>query len=545
MELLLAFVVALATTAALIPPLTRWAPTLGLTDEPGPRKVHSTAVPRVGGLAMVAGIVLPAFLTLEMSRSIQGLLIGLAVLLVFGLWDDSKSLGYRAKFAGQVIAVVLCMTVGEVRIDAVIAGIQLPPWASTVLTFFFLVGVTNAVNLSDGLDGLAGGMVLLCFSGIALLAAASGNAPVTGLALIEAGAILGFLRFNTHPARVFMGDSGSQVLGFTAGVLAILATQNEITAVSGALPLLLLGVPILDTVTVMLKRLRAGRSPFSADRNHLHHKLLEVGFAHREAVALIYTMQAALLLLAYFMRFESDVAITIAFCGFAAVVLGLLRLAAERHWKVRNPDGGGPLAAVARRLRAALPGSRIPQLALGTMAACLAAYAATVLGASKHVGVDVGALCLGMLIVLLLLSKWRAERPLQSVERGVAYVSVVLLVYLDQTSVDKTALFTNLSWMLLGVTGAAALVRFSLSPTRRFEVTALDLLVVILALVLPNLPGSVSLPPQLSAGIAKAIILLYVVELLLAAELKRPTQRAFLVLTLSVIAARGLFAAST
>jgi UDP-GlcNAc:undecaprenyl-phosphate GlcNAc-1-phosphate transferase len=286
---------------------------------------------------------------------------------------------------------------------------------------------------------------------------------------------------------------------------------------------------------VMLIRLRERRSPFSADRNHLHHKLLALGLAHREAVAVIYSVQAILLLLAYFMRFESDIALALAFGMFAIVALGSLRLASRLRWTLRN-DGRA-------RALATLESSRLPEIALITMAVCLGAYAATVLGASKRVGLDVGILCLAMLIVLLLMSKWRAERPLVWVERAVAYVSVVLLVYLDQTSVDKAPLLTNLSWVLLAVTGAAALMRFFLSPTRRFEVTALDLLVLILAFVLPNLPGSVSLPPQMAPGVAKAVILLYVVELLLAAELKRPTQRAFLVLTLAVIAARGLFAA--
>jgi UDP-GlcNAc:undecaprenyl-phosphate/decaprenyl-phosphate GlcNAc-1-phosphate transferase len=250
-------------------------------------------------------------------------------------------------------------------------------------------------------------------------------------------------------------------------------------------------------------------------------------------VALIYGVQASLLLLAYFMRFESDLAITVAFCAFALLMLGAMRLAARFDWTLRNRRRASPLAV--------FEGSRLPEITVGTMATCLAVYAATVLGASKHVGLDVGVLCLGMLVVLLLLSKWRAERPLQWVERAVAYVSVVLLVYLEQTSIDKSALFTNLSWLLLAVTGMAALLRFWLSPTRRFEVTALDLLVLILAFVLPNLPGSVALPPQMAPGIAKAVILLYVVELLLAAELKRPTQRAFLVVTLAAIAARGLF----
>src|SRR5262249_29281688 len=162
---------------------------------------------------------------------------------------------YRVKFLGQLLAVALCMWLGGIRIDTFTFGaetIVLPPLLSGSITFLFLVGVTNAVNLSDGLDGLAGGIALLCFCALALLAAASHNNTVMALALIEAGAILGFLRFNTHPARVFMGDGGSQVLGFTIGVLAILVTQSESSVVSAVLPLLLVGMPIIDTLAVML-----------------------------------------------------------------------------------------------------------------------------------------------------------------------------------------------------------------------------------------------------------------------------------------------------
>jgi UDP-GlcNAc:undecaprenyl-phosphate GlcNAc-1-phosphate transferase len=539
-QLFLAFVVALTVTAALIPVLVHWAPTIGLTDAPGPRKVHSIPVPRVGGLAMAVGLLLPTLITVELTPSIRGLLLGLVVLLLFGLWDDRVTLGYRTKFAGQVLAAGLCMIVGNVHIGTLMIGsvIVLPQSVSIFITFVFLIGITNAVNLADGLDGLAGGLVLLCLCAIALFAAMSGNGTVVEMALIEAGAVLGFLRFNTHPARIFMGDSGSQMLGFSVGALALLATQGEASPLSAALPLLLLGLPIMDTLTVMLTRIRAGRSPFSADSNHLHHRLLALGFAHREAVLLIYVMQVALVLLAYFLRFESDSEVFIAFCVFAAVVLGLLRRAAQVGWRLKYLGESG---GVRRYINGFTPAARIPTLALGVMTTCLAIYATTVLASSRHVGADLGLMCLGMLIVLLLLTSWKAQRSLQWFERTATYISVVLLVYLDQTIPNKPALLTTLSWTCVGITGAAALVRFWLSPTRRFELTTLDLIVLFIALVLPNLPGSIALPADLPGGIAKAVILLYVVEMLLTIDLKRLMPRMFLAVTLAVIAGRALF----
>lgn len=544
MQLFLAFVVALSVTAALIPPLVRWAPTIGLTDAPGPRKVHSIPVPRVGGLAMAIGLLLPTLVTVELTPSIRGLLLGLVVLLLFGLWDDRVNLGYRTKFAGQVLAVGLCMIVGNVHIGALMIGglIVLPQAVSILVTFVFLIGITNAINLADGLDGLAGGLVLLCLCAIALFAAMSGNNTVVEMALIEAGAVLGFLRFNTHPARIFMGDSGSQMLGFSVGALALLATQGETSPLSAALPLLLLGLPIMDTLSVMLTRIRQGRSPFSADSNHLHHRLLALGFAHREAVLIIYMMQVALVLLAYALRFESDSEVFIAFCVFAATVLGSMRRAGQVGWHLNQLGESG---AVRRYINGFTPSARAPALALGVMTTCLAIYATSVLASSRHVGVDLGLLCLAMLIVLLLLSTWKAQRSLQWFERTAMYISVVLLVYLDQTMPNKPPLLTTLSWTFVGITGAAALVRFWLSPTRRFELTTLDLIVLFIALVLPNLPGSIALPPDLPGGIAKAVILLYVVEMLLTLDLKRLMPRMFLALTLVVIAGRALISFNT
>jgi UDP-GlcNAc:undecaprenyl-phosphate GlcNAc-1-phosphate transferase len=542
MLLFLTFVVALSITAALIPLLERWAHVFGLTDPPGPRKVHKTTVPRVGGLAMAVGVLVPTLLTVQLTPAAGGVVIGIVVLLLLGLWDDRKPLNYRTKFAGQIVAVALCMLIGGVRVGPVTAGgVEIFPGAATTLiTFAFLIGVTNAVNLADGLDGLAGGLVLLCLCAIALFAATSGNSLVTTLALIEAGAILGFLRFNTHPARVFMGDSGSQVLGFSVGALSLMATRGDSSALSAALPLLLLGLPIVDTLAVMSTRIRAGRSPFAADSNHLHHRLLGLGFAHREAVLAIYLMQVSLVLLAYFLRFHPDLLVIGAFCAFAGLVLGGLHWASRSGWRLQGLEGMG---TVRRTLISFMPTARLPALMLGVMATCLVTYVASVVASSSPVGIDVGVLCLALLIVFLL-SSWKNGTPVQWTERAAAYISVVLLVYLDQTAHDKPPLMTTVSWLLIAITGAAALIRFWLSPARRFEVTTLDLLVLFIALVMPNLPGAVALPPDVPAGIAKAVILLYVVEMLLTIDLARLMPRVFMMLTLAVIAGRALLGVS-
>ena len=544
MTLFLSFVVALSITAALIPILARWAPSIGLTDRPGPRKVHAVPVPRVGGIAMAAGILAPALLIVNMTESLRGLLLGVLVLLVFGVWDDRANLGYRAKFAGQILAVSACMFAGHVRLElfAEVGENSLSDIASTVLTFLFLVGVTNAMNLSDGLDGLAGGMALLCCCALALLGASSDNMLVTAVALIEAGAVLGFLRFNTHPARVFMGDSGSQMLGFTMGVLAILATQNEHSAVSSALPLLLIGVPVLDTLAVMYQRLRQGRSPFSSDRNHLHHKLLTLGFAHAEAVSLIYLLQVTLFLMAYFLRFESDALVICAFALFAFALLLSLQRALRSGWRAHNATSPSAPLAIFRKAVSALPRERLPVWALRIMSASLVTYAASVIAVNNRVEQDIGLLCIATLIVLALMTAFGRDRSFKWLERAALYIGAVLIVYLDQTASVKPLLWPGFSWALLAIAGSAALLRFLLSHARRFEVTSLDLLVVFIALVMPNLPGLSQLPEALPAGIAKTVILLYVIEMLLTSDIKRPLPRTLFALMLAAIALRALLA---
>jgi UDP-GlcNAc:undecaprenyl-phosphate GlcNAc-1-phosphate transferase len=543
--LFLQFIFALLLAACCIPPLARWAPRLGLTDAPGPRKVHTSPIPRVGGVAMAIGILVPVLLTQPLQGPLAGFIAGALALIVFGVWDDRVTLGYRTKFGGQILAVALCMWLGDVRIDSftVDQRLPLPAFVGEILTFLFLVGVTNAVNLSDGLDGLAGGMSLLCLCAIALLAAASGNALVVTVALIECGAILGFLRFNTHPAQIFMGDSGSQLLGFSIGVLAILATQGESTSVSAALPLLLLGLPILDTLAVMWQRVRAGRSPFSSDRNHLHHRLLGLGFAHAEAVAIVYLMQVALFLVAYFLRFESDLVILGVFLLFGAAALSALKWAGATAWRAHSGRAVPLVSRLLKYLRAAPPTALLSGT-LWAMGASIVTYAAATIAAAGPIGSDLGVLC-AVLLLGLIVGMLRPPGTVVWLERMVAYVAVVLIVYLDQTSPLQAAGWQTISWFLVGTVGVAAFIRFTFAGGRNFEVTALDMLVVFVVIVVPLLPAPVRLPAVLTAGVAKTMLLLYAVELLLGGGLRNRIPHAILVLTFSAIALRGLIEVGT
>ena len=249
MDLLLAFILAMVLTMVLIPPLMRRAGAMHVLDAPADRKVHTRPIPRVGGIAMAVGVSVPLLLWLDIDRLTAAYLAAALIVLLFGIWDDRVTLSPGIKFLGQLIAVHIVVLLGGVEIHSLTfaSRVELPQMIAAPLTALFLLAVTNAINLSDSLDGLAGGTTFLCCLAIALLSFGTDLAFVSTIAVVVMGALLGFLRYNSYPAQVFMGDGGSQFLGFTVGVLAVLLTQNDALPFSAALPLLLLGLPILDS----------------------------------------------------------------------------------------------------------------------------------------------------------------------------------------------------------------------------------------------------------------------------------------------------------
>jgi UDP-GlcNAc:undecaprenyl-phosphate GlcNAc-1-phosphate transferase len=296
-------------TLALVPIFRGLALRANIVDVPNERKVHKNPMPKIGGLAMALGFIIPILLWLPLDRFVAATLAGAAILVIEGFVDDIYILGYKPKFLAQIAAalvVILCGGVEITRLGTLLPdGFTLPAVFSLPLTLLVIVGITNAVNLADGLDGLAGGIVLVSFLCIGIIAYKIGDNTVLIMSLAMLGALFGFLSFNTYPASVFMGDAGSQFLGFMSVVLSIKLTQGSAT-LSHVLPLLIIGLPVIDTLVVMSERIREGRSPFVADNNHFHHKLLGMGLYHTEAVFIIYVVQSVFVLSAYLFRFHSD-----------------------------------------------------------------------------------------------------------------------------------------------------------------------------------------------------------------------------------------------
>ena len=521
MHYVLPFILAMAVTMACLPMLARLAQKWLIVDQPGSRKVHSTPIPRVGGLAMLLGVLIAALAAIQLQPQDLWFLAAACVLVVFGALDDRFDLDYRVKFIGQLVAVGIVVLLGDVQIHTITLAdrVMLPGWVSLPLTVFFLVGVTNAINLADGLDGLAGGTSLLCLCAVALFSGIGDQGAVTALALAFAGAVLGFLRFNTYPASVFMGDAGSQLLGFSTGVLSVRATQSAGSDVSAAIPVLLLALPILDTLSVMVQRIGEGRSPFSADKNHIHHKLLALGFVHHEAVMVIYTVQAALFVLAYFLRYESDLVILCAVTAFFIMSIAALQAGARLGWRVRGPAAASAAAAdsaLTRFLARIRQPALLPRYSYLALASALVAYATLIVLEAAAFGSDIRWLVVALFAVSVCLLLFLRSAPLSLVEKAALYVTVTVLVYLDAMVLPPDRLISVLTWTAVVVAALAAAVRLRLQSDRRFQTTPLDLIVLFMALVVPSLPGSLHLTHGGALTIAKLLVLLYSIELLIS-----------------------------
>jgi UDP-GlcNAc:undecaprenyl-phosphate GlcNAc-1-phosphate transferase len=516
MLFILPFLLAMALTMAGLPILSRAAVRWRFIDPPGGRKVHAVPIPRIGGIAMTIGVLIAACMVIPLDRSDRYFLAAAGIVAVFGCLDDRLDLDYRLKLLGQLLATFVVMA-GGVQIHALTLDdhVLIPPWLAMPLTALFLVGITNAINLADGLDGLAGGTTFLSLCALAMLAYSGGQMSSAALALTFAGAVLGFLRFNTFPASIFMGDAGSQLLGFAVGVLSLRATQINTTAVSAATPLLLLALPILDTLSVMTQRISEGRSPFSPDKNHIHHKLLAFGFHHHEAVMVIYAVQADLFLLAYWLRYESDALIlTVVSIFFAGSIL-FLHIAARRGLRFRHRDAAAD-SRLSRFIAAMLEPKYLSRWSYLAVATALASYAALVMSESRVLANDIRWLLIAMFVVALLWLCFFRIRPLSIIEKGGLYVTVAILVYLDTALLNAAPLLSVANWAAIMIAAAGALLHLRLAEERRFELTPLDIIVLFVALVVPNLAASIGLPHGGALGIAKLVILFYALEVLVS-----------------------------
>ncbi|MFD2922553.1 glycosyltransferase family 4 protein [Halobacillus naozhouensis] len=296
-----AFLFCFIAVILLTPFVKKLAIYIGATDSPDSRKVHKRLMPRLGGLAIFIGVLLGVSLFMPESMYTWPIMVGATIIVATGIIDDIYGLAPWYKLSGQTLAAVIVILNGvEVEFINLPYGGQLEFGVlSFPITLLWIVGITNAINLVDGLDGLAAGIAAIALLTITGMAITMGNSFVMFLGLMMFGATLGFLVFNFYPAKIFMGDTGAMFLGFMIGVLSLLGFKN-VTLFSLVIPIIILGVPISDTIFAILRRAMTGRPIMKPDSAHLHHCLLKLGYSHPETVIMIYTMSALFSLSAVF-----------------------------------------------------------------------------------------------------------------------------------------------------------------------------------------------------------------------------------------------------
>jgi UDP-GlcNAc:undecaprenyl-phosphate GlcNAc-1-phosphate transferase len=362
--------VACVTTWIVTPSIVRIAHRVGAVDHPGPRKIHAVPIPRVGGVAVflgfAAGLLFAAFATGYATNPGRNrldywsiLAVAATAVLILGLVDDLRPVSFQWKFIFQVLAALAVWGAGfRVEILGVpfvsdtvhLGGLSLP------LTILWIVGITNAFNLIDGLDGLAAGTALITTTVVAIIALHGGRVAVSAVSVALVGSLVGFLRYNFNPAQIFLGDSGSMFLGFSVAVISIHGSQKNVAAVAVLGPLLIMGYPILDTGMAIARRMNSIRSDaagrggvqymarnahrvFLPDRGHLHHRLLEAGMSHRGAVLSLYGCALALAAAALVLVVTNSLVVaillaaslTVLTLAFFALVIVRARLARRRQ----------------------------------------------------------------------------------------------------------------------------------------------------------------------------------------------------------------------
>ena len=537
---LLIAIISMAISMAIIPVMMHYASVLGMVDKPDPRKVHAIPIPRVGGVGIVIGALVPMFIWLPSTQQTNSFVFGCVILLLFGVWDDIKELGHYVKFIGQFIAVIAVVYFGDVYVvHFPYIGLEtLPASIGKPFTVIALVGVINALNHSDGLDGLAGGESLLSFGAVAYLAYLYNGLDVMVIACATIGGIFGFLRFNSHPAKVFMGDGGSQFIGFSLGVVVILLTQDVNPVLSPALPLLLIGLPIVDILAVFFLRAKGGMNLFRATKNHIHHRLLELGFYHYESVIFIYSIQAFFVICAILLPYENDFLITGLYLVTSAAVFAYLTISERKGYRIHQSgvsdrDSRSLPEILSNKHVLALPGK---VLETGVIIFLIGAALTSV---TVPQDIAASALILLLMLLLLVLIPRLANMFLL---RLVVFVSIGFAVYLS-TSYPPDWLIKQhyLVLIFFAVLVAAGFFALRMSTAVNFRITPLDYLVVIVTVIVAIISQNSGTGSEMTWMALQMIVLFYASEMVLQRlNTIRNNLSGTLIAMLALVAVRGL-----
>ena len=512
-HLLYIFLIALFSSMIMVPFLMRWAFDTGAVDIPDTRKVHQKSIPRVGGVAICMGWLFSLLIYVDMSHEIRGILAGTLIVFFTGLIDDLYGLSPKKKFLGQIAACLVTIFVGHLSISTlgnIFGGgtILLPPWLGVPFTILAVVGIINAFNLMDGLDGLAGGISVIALTALMILSYLSGDLMIMALCAALLGAILGFLKYNLFPARIFMGDTGSLVVGFVIAFLAVLLTQTPKSGVAPIVPVLILGIPIMDTLRVMGRRIFHKKSPFSPDRTHLHHNFLDLGLKHRYTVILIYGLSIFWATFALLARNWQDWHLLLSFMLLMTLFYqGMLQLRRFRaHLPFLKKDSSAPIRQsvtyrrLAKFVKATTPVSIFLTLAYLMLAALSCSNA-------DLLTLRAGTALLFGCVTLIVFTKDMANHYVLAM----AALALLLITFIvnDNNSREMISGLTlqQLSNMLLACLSALVLLRFAFRIPREQLLSSVDFLIVGLGTFITLVSSQISIGEVVPATMAKGIIL--------------------------------------
>ncbi len=539
------FLISTIITILLMPIFINLAYKANILDIPDQRKVHLNPTPRIGGIAMGLGAFLPILLWAPIDQFVKSMLLGSAIVVFFGLVDDVKHIGVKPKFAGQIAAGLIVILYGGLKIKSfgLLApqGYLLPDWLAIPLTLVVVVAVTNAINLSDGLDGLAGGISLLTFLCLGYLAYSYDFQSLETMSVAMIGAIFGLLRYNTHPAVVFMGDSGSQLLGFFAITISLSLTQR-CDQLSPVLPLFIIGLPVIDTLWVIFRRLTLRKSPFTADKNHLHHKLMRLGLFHSESVISIYLLHATLVCIAFIFRSKSDwflLTLYVVLCGIMATIA---IFAVRNNWTIKRYDFIDKI--VKRRLRTLKDETNLIKFSF--MGAETVFISLIIVSCFLPAHINIYFSFFSMVSLSLIILTWLIKKEWTT---GLIEITIFLLIpFLVYFSEKDTVYLMHTALKNAYTSAFGFLIIFTLATlkfTRRsgFKTTPMDILILLFALVIPNLPDERIQSWQMGLVAAEIVVLFFSYEVL-KVELRLKTKKLSVtaLVALSIISLRGFVA---
>lgn len=337
LKIVLALIVAAGISCAMTPLIKVLARKVGAMDIPkDERRMHNTPIPRMGGMAIFLGFVVSFLIFGDITKEVQGILLGAVMIVILGVLDDILTLKAIPKFLVQILAAVVVVAHG-CRIEQFF-GIVLPLWLSYTVSVIWIVAITNAVNFIDGLDGLAAGVSAISAGAmliVALLLVPESHALISAVLLATlVGACVGFIPYNFNPATIFMGDTGSNFLGFVLASISVFGLFKTYAVISFVVPFLVLGLPIFDICFAVIRRVSKGLSPMHADRGHVHHRLIDMGLSQKQAVAISYLLSAILGLSAVVLTDRSEVQVIIFVAALVVVALiGMALIFGHRHKK--------------------------------------------------------------------------------------------------------------------------------------------------------------------------------------------------------------------